>query len=134
MRIWGMLAITLLIASCEQPEEQAREGLTDGGSYYLYWDAVPSSIPFNEPFKLSAMVHDGEDPTQMHMDKELFVEATMPQHGHGMDTVPNVTMDNGVYTIEGMLFHMAGDWELVFAVSDGETVERATFNIDCCES
>ena len=128
------LALPLISLACSQDAEENREGLTDGGTYYLYWDSIPSSIPFNEPFKLTAMVHDGADNTKMLMDRELFVDATMPAHEHGMDTVPEVTLDNGVYTVDGMLFHMAGEWEITFAVSDGTSVETAAFTVDCCDS
>ena len=128
MRALGIATLVALTMACtdkKDDNEPLREGLTDGGTYYIYWDSIPSSIPFNEPFKISAMVHDGEDTSKMYMDKELFVDATMPGHGHGMETTPEVTNKDGVYTVEGMLFHMAGDWELVFAVSDGTNVETA---------
>lgn len=136
MRNLVLVCFALMSMACTDPEpdEPKREGLTDGGSYYVYWDSIPNTIPFNEPFKLTAMVHDGDDHTQMHMDKELFVDATMPSHGHGMETLPEVTLDEGIYTVDGMLFHMAGEWEIAFAVSDGETVERIAFPVDCCES
>ena len=132
MHLSKWICAALVLGACSSEVE--REGLTDGGTYYLYWDTVPGEIPFNEPFTLTAMVHDGTDRDMMYSDKELFVDATMPGHGHGMDTTPEITESGGVFTVEGMLFHMAGDWELVFAVSDGESVEKATFNIDCCES
>ena len=132
--LFAALVFSTVACTDKKDDESLREGLTDGGTYYVYWDSIPASIPFNEPFKLSAMVHDGEDHSQMYMDRELFVDATMPGHGHGMETTPEVTNNEGTYTVEGMLFHMAGEWELVFAVSDGTNVEKATFNIDCCES
>lgn len=38
----------------------------------------------------------------------------MPQHGHGFDTAPRVTeiLGGGEVRIEGVRFHMAGDWRL----------------------
>lgn len=132
MRIIATLILASTLFGCTG--DPKREGLTDAGTYYIYWDTIPGEIAFNEPFKITAMVHDGVDRSYMYTDKELFVDATMPDHGHGMDTTPEVTQTGGLYQINGMLFHMAGDWELVFAVTDGDTVERAVFNIDCCES
>ena len=80
------------------------------------------------------MVHDGTERTTMLTDRDLYVDATMPAHGHGMETSPEVTKsESGVSTVNGMLFHMAGEWQLEFAVSDGEEVERAIFTVDCCE-
>jgi hypothetical protein len=38
----------------------------------------------------------------------------MPQHGHGFETEPRVTraIGRGEFLIEGVKFHMAGDWML----------------------
>lgn len=117
-----------------EPSEEPRSGLTDGGSYYIYWGSIPQTIPFNDLFELSVMVHDGADKTKMLTDRELYVDATMPAHGHGMETEPNVTKsESGMYTVDGMLFHMAGEWELTFAVSDGTEVETASFAVSCCD-
>lgn len=132
MRTFCLLMTLMALIGCTG--EQKREGLTDGGTFYVYWDTIPGDIPFNEPFKITAMVHDGVDHSFMYTDKDLFVDATMPAHDHGMDTTPEITKTGGLFQVDGMLFHMAGDWELVFAVSDGETVERAVFTIDCCDS
>jgi len=132
MRTFAISLTSLLFLGCTG--QQKREGLTDGGTYYIYWDSIPGDIPFNDSFKITAMIHDGVDHSYMYTDKDLFVDATMPAHGHGMDTTPEVTKTGGLFQIDGMLFHMAGDWELVFAVSDGETVEKALFNLDCCDN
>ena len=60
----------------------------------------------------------------------VAVEATMPAHKHGMNYAPRIVGGaDGRYRVEGMLFHMPGDWELVFDVrSDGET-ERLTHGL-----
>jgi len=49
-----------------------------------------------------------------------IVEASggMPQHNHGLPTRPRVTTElgDGDYYLEGMRFHMAGDWEVVLNI------------------
>ena len=44
----------------------------------------------------------------------LAVSGGMPQHGHGFETKPRATgaLGNGDFRIEGMKFHMAGDWQI----------------------
>ena len=60
----------------------------------------------------------------------LRVEATMPEHKHGMNYTPTiVVIGNGRYRVEGMLFHMPGEWELAFDVRSGEEIERLTHDI-----
>ena len=43
----------------------------------------------------------------------------MPAHDHGLPTQPQVTAstDPGIYLVEGIRFHMPGDWEMTFSIS-----------------
>lgn len=54
----------------------------------------------------------------------IDVEGGMPAHDHGLPTKPRVTEDlgGGDYMLEGMRFHMRGDWEIVVTV----TTEKST--------
>jgi hypothetical protein len=53
------------------------------------------------------------------------VDATMPEHRHGMNYRPTVTAQGGGrYRAQGLMFHMAGRWELVFEVRTGGATER----------
>jgi hypothetical protein len=53
------------------------------------------------------------------------VDATMPEHRHGMNYRPAITAQGGGrYRAEGLMFHMAGRWELVFEVRAGGKTER----------
>jgi len=53
------------------------------------------------------------------------VDATMPEHRHGMNYRPSVSAQGGGrYRAEGLMFHMAGRWELVFEVRAGDVTER----------
>jgi len=48
----------------------------------------------------------------------------MPAHDHGLPTRPRVIeeLEDGNYRLDGMRFHMAGDWELTISiVADGKT-------------
>ncbi len=48
----------------------------------------------------------------------LSVTGGMPKHNHGLPTEPRMTksLGNGDYLMEGMRFHMSGDWELTVTV------------------
>jgi hypothetical protein len=61
----------------------------------------------------------------------VHVDGGMPQHGHGLPTVPQVTeyLGNGDYLVEGMKFNMGGWWVMTVDVEvDGQS-DRATFNM-----
>jgi YtkA-like len=64
------------------------------------------------------------------------VDARMPQHGHGMATKPEAdpgvcaapdtcTHPEGRYRMDGMKFHMPGDWTVTFDVDGPSGSDRA---------
>jgi len=61
----------------------------------------------------------------------LRIDATMPEHRHGMNYAPSVKkLGPGRWQAEGLMFHMPGRWELVFTL-DGE---RLTSSLSLSES
>ncbi len=60
----------------------------------------------------------------------LKADATMPEHKHGMNYRPVVTpLGAGRFRVEGMMFHMAGHWELAFEVQAGKETTRFTHDV-----
>lgn len=54
----------------------------------------------------------------------IEADGGMPQHDHGLPTRPRITKElgNGDYQLDGIRFHMRGDWELTFTVeAEGKT-------------
>ena len=53
----------------------------------------------------------------------ISVKGGMPAHDHGLPTAPRVTSEPeaGNYVLEGLRFHMRGQWELEFTIRAGET-------------
>ena len=48
------------------------------------------------------------------------VDATMPEHKHGMNYAPTMmAIGDGRYRVDGLLFHMPGNWEVAFDVRAG---------------
>lgn len=64
-------------------------------------------------------------------DAAIAVDGGMPQHGHGLPTVPQAGghLGDGRYRIEGMRFNMGGWWELKLTVSSPAGEDSVTFNI-----
>ena len=50
---------------------------------------------------------------------DISVIGGMPAHDHGLPTQPIASSTDrpGVYVIEGIRFHMPGDWELTFTIN-----------------
>ncbi len=114
--------------------DESTELATDGGSYFISYTSDPSPIPENDYFTLTVSVYDNTDQTTLVADAGVTIDATMPQHGHGMTTQPIVTgYGDGTFLVEGMLFHMGGYWQIIVDVDGPMGAETATFELDCCE-
>jgi hypothetical protein len=60
----------------------------------------------------------------------LRVDATMPDHRHGMNYRPSIAgLGSGRYRAEGLMFHMPGRWVMEFDITAGAATERATAEI-----
>ena len=56
---------------------------------------------------------------------ELSVDAQMPEHRHGMNYKPSISkLGDNAWRADGLLFHMPGKWELVFAVATAQGVKH----------
>jgi hypothetical protein len=61
----------------------------------------------------------------------IAIDGGMPQHGHGFMTAPRVTGPLGPdeYLIEGMRFHMAGEWVIRVELVGERGADVATFKV-----
>jgi hypothetical protein len=96
-----------------QPALHGRDVQTLEGKRHVVALRVPAPLPLSQFFALDLAVcaQDGGriDPPR--------VDATMPQHGHGMNYRPTVEpLGEGRYRVNGMLLHMPGRWQLSIAV------------------
>lgn len=56
------------------------------------------------------------------------VDATMPEHRHGMNYRPRVAGEGSSWRAEGLMFHMPGRWEFLVEIRAGGRTERATLS------
>jgi hypothetical protein len=103
--------------------------VTDGGAFALRLHSSPNPIRLNEYFELVVEVRsDGvaDDGNAYWVD----TQALMPAHAHGMNTLPRrESLGSGRFLFRGMLFHMAGEWELAFDVAKGRVREHASLRL-----
>ena len=104
--------------------------VTDEG-VIIEFEGADGFIPLNQLFSLRVTV-SGTPPED---SLTLFVDATMPAHGHGMNTVPTVEpeSDDGHFLVSNMNLHMPGEWELSILVMYGEVAEQVRTNVQCSE-
>jgi sugar lactone lactonase YvrE len=104
---------------------RARDGhgaLDIPGGGRLEW-STNGPVPRGEPFtmRVRAFGPDGK-PLEGHA---LGVDCTMPHHGHGMNVQPVITRTApGCWTVDPMLLHMPGRWELCFDLAGADSRNR----------
>jgi len=125
--ILPMLAGLLLLSAAAA--ETGNAVATEGGHF------VVSYRPELEPLAINRMhrwiVHvERPDGTPVE-DAELTLAGGMPDHNHGMPTVPQVTryIGGGDYQVEGMKFHMNGRWLVTVTVAVGDVSDTATLEL-----
>lgn len=95
--------------------------------FELSYRAIPERIAIGSHFTLdvSACPRAGSATPEL-----LRVDATMPEHRHGMNYKASVgKTSSGRFRAEGLMFHMAGRWELVFELQSGGVTERLSRSI-----
>ncbi len=107
-------ATALAQAACPPgPEDGA---LLAAGPVSMAWRAEPAQVVQGRPFAVLLTVC----PPQAVL---TVVDATMPEHRHGMNYRPSLQpLGDGRWRADGLLWHMSGRWELRFDVRhDGRT-------------
>lgn len=89
--------------------------------------AALKRIPMAKHFALEVQLCVAASVSSARLHK---ADATMPEHRHGMNYRPLITpLGDGRFRVEGMMFHMAGHWELVFEVEAGKETIRLTHDM-----
>ncbi|MCM2289266.1 MAG: hypothetical protein NDI67_09585 [Sulfuritalea sp.] len=84
-------------------------------------------IPMARHFALEVQLCDKAGVSSARLQK---ADATMPEHRHGMNYRPRITpLGDGRFRVEGMMFHMAGHWQLAFEVDAGKGTVRLTDDV-----
>ena len=111
---WLLAAAMPAFAGCPPPPEAGAR--LDSGPVQLAWRAEPAPIAVSRPFALIVTLCPADA-------RLLRVDATMPEHRHGMNYRPSLRpLGGGVWRVEGLLWHMGGRWELRLDVeADGAT-------------
>lgn len=103
--------------------------VSKAGAFKVTYTSDPEAVPVDKlhSWKLKVETADGK-PVK---DAEIAVSGTMPEHGHGMPTQPEVTKNygDGTYLVEGMKFSMMGWWVVNFNIKAGGKTDIDTFNV-----
>ena len=97
--------------------------VSEGGGFAITLATSPSPIRLNEPFELTVLVRALAPDSRGSLS--VTVDAEMPAHRHGMNTRPDrEQLGEGRFLFRGLLFHMAGTWEVVIDAAQGRVRDR----------
>ena len=92
-------------AACDRPEGWTGGAKIAGELWTAWWRPEPAPIPVGALF--SVRFHLCGPPVD-----RVKVRGWMPDHQHGMNYRPGVTLNGLSGTAEGLMFHMPGRWQL----------------------
>ena len=98
------------------------------GKYEAFFSPAVWPVPLNEVFTINVTVVDEDgDP----IETPFAVDADMPAHNHGMNTKPEIFWhEPGRARVDGMLFHMPGEWEVYAHVEEEGGIETITWKVN----
>ena len=90
-------------------------------------DVMPIPVGRIISWKLRVETADGR-PLK---NAEVVLSGEMPEHGHGLPTMPEVTEGSipGEYVVQGLKFSMPGWWVMTFKVKTQDKEDVITFNL-----
>jgi len=104
---------------------------TEGQRFVVSYQSEPDPIPLNAHFRLTFSVQEAQSKQPPGEALALQLDADMPEHNHGMNVQPVVrSLGGGRFEVQGLLFHMAGYWELKLTLLPaGQPPEQAVFGV-----
>ena len=127
----GMAALLLALATqpavaCPLDLGRGAGWVVFSGDYMIAFQPEPPRIEVGETFVLLVNVCTrGDKPGEL-----VAVSAAIIEPRHAMSATPRIVAgEDGRHRVEGLLFDVAGDWEIDFDVRAGGDVERLTHDV-----
>lgn len=129
------LAATLIIASAigtitaAGAAAESLSAVSQPAGLHVSMDSELEPLAINQMHSWVITVQDTQG--QPIDDARIQVDGGMPLHNHGLATSPQVTetLGQGRYLLQGMRFHMNGDWELRVQITHDGVTYRTMFNL-----
>ncbi|HSG96939.1 MAG TPA: FixH family protein [Woeseiaceae bacterium] len=122
-RWFGSSAVVLLAMLITAPDARAAE-------FTVTWTAPDGAVEINRMH--SWILHVETEVGEPVTGATIEVDGGMPAHDHGLPTAPRVTeeLGDGDYRLDGVRFHMRGQWELVFTIRAGDIEDTVLVTLD----
>lgn len=118
-----------MAAAAEEPAAVADRWTSERGKYVVSFSSSIDPMPINKMFEWTLHVEDADGEP---VDGARFaIAGGMPEHNHGLPTSPRVTEDlgNGDYRLQGIRFHMKGNWQFIISIFEGAQADRVVIDL-----
>ena len=117
-----LVALSFLLAATSKLAAQ-EVWESSNGSFKVSYSSKITPIPINQIHQWILHIETADGAAVSAATLEM--EGGMPLHDHGLPTNPVATeyLGEGNYSIEGVRFHMMGDWEITLEISQGDIKE-----------
>lgn len=115
--IAGLTLLSGAALACDRPAGWRTAAKIDGKTWTAWWQPNPTAIPVGAHFTIRFRLCGPAVRT-------VKVRGWMPDHRHGMNYRPSVSMNGTAGTAKGLLFHMPGRWRLTFDVAGAGKREK----------
>ena len=120
------LSLNPVLHASEAPRADLQSTTASGRSVEIYSQLSPLEI--NRIHSWTLVIHDAAgNPLS---GAKLALTGGMPDHNHGIPTLPQITeqADPGVYSLQGIRFHMPGAWQIVLLINHAGDSERVVID------
>ena len=121
----GTAAVLLLAGLlCAPPSADAQTAQSETGRFIVEYRPSLEPLAINRMHHWDLVVTDGAG--RPVADARIDVDGGMPAHDHGLPTAPRAVpaVPAGHYRIDGLRFHMQGEWVLQLTIDDGTQSDR----------
>ncbi len=114
-------------SNCADTSMSADRRQIDNGRVRVVYSAKPAKIQVGQPFSILASVCAITESAKV---QSFAIDASMPEHRHGMNYAPKISRRGAHgFQADGLMFHMPGNWELVFDFQIDGRSERLSQNL-----
>jgi len=119
----------MVVTKAPSDLDVSKSGLSSNKIFKVTYLSNHDPVPVNRihNWSLSVQTADGQ-PVR---GAKIILDGDMPEHGHGLPTVPEVTREfsPGEYLVEGMKFSMPGWWVINFNIKTNDKQDSIKFNL-----
>lgn len=113
----GLVFVLVWLSSTDPVFAQEHQNRTvQGDPFTVLWRPSEDPVPINQMHDWWIQLTDSAGKAVT--GAVISVQGGMPMHDHGLPSTPRMTQDfgDGRYLIQGMKFHMRGDWVVLMAI------------------